>query len=113
MAAVWCTLYSPILRFRRSQILGFRSLDYQIQEDTRLAILLAKYRSLSCLDYTPLGAQKSCSMYSYISETEDRRYLKFGEVSLPICESFFFFFEREKIEQNNFLPECLLKFLTS
>ena len=58
-----CLVYSPILRSRRSQILGFRSLDYQIQEDTRLAILLVKYRSLSYLDYTPLGAQKSCSVY--------------------------------------------------
>ena len=56
-------MYSPILGSRRSQILGFRSLDYQIQEDTRLAILLVKYRSLSYLDYTPLGAQKSCSVY--------------------------------------------------
>ena len=59
-----CVVYSPILRSRRSKILGFRSLDYQIQEDTRLAILLVKYRSLSYLDYTPLGAQKSCSVYS-------------------------------------------------
>ena len=58
-----CLVYSPILRSRRSQILGFRSLDYQIQEDTRLALLLVKYRSLSYLDYTPLGAQKSCSVY--------------------------------------------------
>ena len=61
-----CLVYSPILRSRRSQILGFRSLDYQIQEDTRLAILLVKYRSLSYLDYTPLGAQKSCSVYIVI-----------------------------------------------
>ena len=61
-----CLVYSPILRSRRSQILGFRSLDYQIQEDTRLAILLVKYRSLSYLDYTPLGAQKSCSVYTNI-----------------------------------------------
>ena len=59
-----CLVYSPILRSRRSQILGFRSLDYQILEDTRLAILLVKYRSLSYLDYTPLGAQKSCSVYT-------------------------------------------------
>ena len=59
-----CLVYSPILRSCRSQILGFRSLDYQIQEDTRLAILLVKYRSLSYLDYTQLGAQKNCSVYS-------------------------------------------------
>ena len=58
-----CLVYSPILRSRRSQILGFQSLDYQIQEDTQLAILLVKYRSLSYLDCTPLGAQKSCSVY--------------------------------------------------
>ena len=58
-----CLVYSPILRSRRFQILGFRFLHYQIQEDTRLAILLVKYRSLSYLDYTPLGAQKSCSVY--------------------------------------------------
>ena len=59
-----CLVYSPILRSLCSKILGFRSLDYQIQEDTRLAILLVKYRSLSCLDYTPLGAQKSFSVYT-------------------------------------------------
>ena len=63
-----CLVYSSILRSRRSQILGFRFLDYQIQEDTLQAVLLVKYRSLSCLDYapsyTPLGAQKSCSVYT-------------------------------------------------
>ena len=59
-----CLVYSPILRSRRSQILGFRSLDYQIQEDTRLDTLLVKYRSLSCVDYTPLGAWKSYSVYN-------------------------------------------------
>ena len=59
-----CLVYSPILRSRRFRIFGFRSLHYQIQEDTRLAILLVKYRSLSYLNCTPLGAQKSCSVYT-------------------------------------------------
>ena len=71
-----CLLYSPILRSRRSQILGFRSLHYQIQEDTRLAILLVKYRSLSYLDYKPLGAQKSCSVYTLFRDTSVNRVNK-------------------------------------
>ena len=49
-----CLVCSPILRSSPFQILQFRSLDYQIQEDTRLDILLVKYRFLSCLDYTSL-----------------------------------------------------------
>ena len=62
-----CLVCSPILRSRCFQILRFRSLHYQIQEDTRLAILLVKYWSLSYLDYTPLGAQKSCSVCNVIA----------------------------------------------
>ena len=58
-----CLVYSPILRSRRFQILGDRFLDYQTQEDTKVGMSLVKYRSLNYLYFTPLGAQKSCSVY--------------------------------------------------
>ena len=66
-----CLVYSPILRSRRP-ILRFRSLDYQIQENTRLDITLVKYRSLSWFDPTPLGAQKSCSVYKRVGRANNK-----------------------------------------